>query len=422
MFGASYMGYAQLAAGPDAPDYLKALVPLLTASKLYNINRGGGSFNLLLALSWSYSTYAKRDKATLISKGAEKKRDEELLKKGLGHLPVGESDKVILGFSVPFYQSMVNNDNPTDEYWSKVDLSGIIGRIEAPVHFVAGWYDFFLTDEIADYKTMSAAGKNPYLTIGPWTHLNGFKGGIQESFVWYDAHLRGDKSKLREKPVKVCIMGKKEEWVEMDAWPPQSVPAKLYLGGGGKLSEEKPGAGAEPTRYRYDPADPTPSLGGAVITEDSGKKNNIELESRKDVLTFTSEPMKKDTTIMGTVCADLFVRSTLEHTDFFVRLCDVSPNGRKSENICDGMVRLKPGVPKEENGMINIKIELNDTAYCFKTGHRIRLQVSSGAHPMFVRNLGGGERIATATIMKAADQEVFHDEDNCSALILPMIE
>ena len=52
------------------------------------------------------------------------------------------------------------------------------------------------------------------------------------------------------------------------------------------------------------------------------------------------------------------------------------------------------------------------TAYRFRPGHRIRLQVSSGAHPLYARNLGTGEPPTTATTMRAADQEVFHDAEH----------
>ena len=49
------------------------------------------------------------------------------------------------------------------------------------------------------------------------------------------------------------------------------------------------------------------------------------------------------------------------------------------------------------------------TANTFRAGHRIRLQVSSGAHPLFNRNAGTGEPLATGANLRSADQEVFHD-------------
>jgi predicted acyl esterase len=50
------------------------------------------------------------------------------------------------------------------------------------------------------------------------------------------------------------------------------------------------------------------------------------------------------------------------------------------------------------------------------------LQVSSGAHPRWSRNLGTGEPIGTATSMIAADQTIYHDRTRPSALVLPVVD
>ncbi|MCL1897160.1 MAG: CocE/NonD family hydrolase [Clostridiales bacterium] len=421
MFGVSYWGFAQLACGPGAPDCLKALVPQMAASRLYNVYRRGGIFSFLLTLSWNYSTFVTQRKGGMLSQTVSYYKGLRSLAKGFSHLPVSEADSVALGFTSPFFQGALMDEDPADDFWSSIDYSSITSQITAPVHFVAGWYDFFLPDELADYRALRDAGRNPYLTIGPWTHASGVKEGFFESLAWYEAYLKGDKSNLREKPVKVCVMGT-DEWACMESWPPKYEACNLYLHGEGGLSEAPPGTGAAPSRYWYDPADPTPYVGGAIVTPDPGPRNNTKLESRADILTFTSGPMEKDMTIMGPVSAGLFVRSTLEHTDYYVRLCDVSPDGKRSTNICEGITRLKPGAPKDGDGIINATITLTDTAYCFKAGHRIRIQVSSGAHPLFLRNLGTGEPDGTGVIMQAADQEIFHDAGRRSAITLPMIK
>ena len=51
---------------------------------------------------------------------------------------------------------------------------------------------------------------------------------------------------------------------------------------------------------------------------------------------------------------------------------------------------------------------------------RIRVQVSSGAHPRFARNLGTGELLATATTHLIADQTIYHDPEHPSAILLPI--
>jgi uncharacterized protein len=65
-------------------------------------------------------------------------------------------------------------------------------------------------------------------------------------------------------------------------------------------------------------------------------------------------------------------------------------------------------------------VRLWPTAYRFKRGHRIRVQVSSGAFPRYARNLGIGEPQATATRLRPASQAVYHDPERPSAIILPI--
>ncbi len=65
-------------------------------------------------------------------------------------------------------------------------------------------------------------------------------------------------------------------------------------------------------------------------------------------------------------------------------------------------------------------VRLWPTAHRFKRGHRIRVQVSSGAFPRYARNYGTGEPRATATRLVAADQAVYHDAAHASAILLPV--
>jgi putative CocE/NonD family hydrolase len=133
---------------------------------------------------------------------------------------------------------------------------------------------------------------------------------------------------------------------------------------------------------------------------------------------YSSDPLPVDLKIVGPVSANLFVRSSLSHTDFFARLCDVDERGR-SLNVTDGLIRLRP----EASGLAirRIQIDMWPTGYCLRKGHRLRVQISSGAHPRFARNLGSGEPLGTGTKMAVADQELFHDPERPSAVLLPVL-
>jgi len=235
------------------------------------------------------------------------------------------------------------------------------------------------------------------------------------------AHLKGDPGSLREAPVRLFVMGA-QQWRDFPDWPPPAQSERWYLQPGGVLAPATPPT-SEPDRYRYDPTDPTPAVGGNSLgaRKHMGPKDNRKLEARADVLIYTSAVLEHDVEVIGPVTAELYVRSSLQHTDFFARLCVVEPSG-KSINVCDGIVRLTPGyaVPQAD-GSLRIQIDLWPTAYHFRRGQRMRVQISSGAHPRFARNLGSGEPLATATTLQVADQTIYHDPEHPSAILLPIL-
>lgn len=247
-----------------------------------------------------------------------------------------------------------------------------------------------------------------------------FAAALRESIAWFRAHLLGERSRLRQSPVRVLIMGT-NEWRDLPEWPPAGYGAqRWHLQAGGGLATAIP-AESEPDHYRYDPADPTPAVGGSSLSQNSGPKDNRALEARPDVLCYSSASLDRDVEAIGPVSAEIYVQSSLAYTDFFVRLCDVAPFG-KSVNVCDGLLRLIPGRPlPQADGSLKVVIDLWPTAHRFRRGHHIRLQVSSGAHPRFARNPGSGEPLATATTLVAAEQTVYHDPAHPSAVILPVM-
>jgi putative CocE/NonD family hydrolase len=122
------------------------------------------------------------------------------------------------------------------------------------------------------------------------------------------------------------------------------------------------------------------------------------------------------------VSAELHVTSTLDHVDFFVRVCDVHPDGG-SYNVCDGLQRFDPGtITRDADGVFVARIAVWPIGHRFEAGHRVRVQVSSGSHPVYARNLGTGEPYATAVDMRVADVTVHHDPDRPSAVTLPHLD
>ena len=426
MWGQSYLGYVQWAVAAGAPPYLKALVPSVTTSQFRSVLYPDGAFGLDTFLRWVFMVETM-DSRDIRSKWEIMQRLNaytigRLLAPAFQHLPIVEADTVAVGAPLSYYRNWLTHSRPDDPYWKQMDYSSGLSRVTVPVHLVSGWYDLILRELIADYTTLKAAGRSPYLTVGPWAHTDpgGLVGALREGIIWFDAHLKGDRRRLREKPVRIYVMGA-QEWREMDSWPPPARETRYFLRANRQLSTEGPEADSPPDQYCYDPADPTPSVGGPLLMPPSGPADNRALEARPDVLCCTTLALGADAEVIGSVRLELYVRSSLAHTDFFGRLCDVYPDGR-SINICDGLFRAAPGKGEPQpDGSLRIEVDMWATAHRFRRGHCLRLQVSSGAHPRWSRNLGTGEPIATGTKMLVADQTIYHDRAHPSALILPVM-
>jgi uncharacterized protein len=425
MWGPSYEGYVQWAAAVDAPSFLKAIVPSITGSQINPYT--GSAFGLSGMLRWianlDQNGRDPRKIWTAIVRALNPQAHTRALAPAFDHLPLGESDKIVVRQSLPHYRTWLDNPRTDAPFWKSIYHGTRMDRVNAAAHFVSGWHDMLLYQLLIDYQTMRAAGHLPFLTIGPWRHLDAAcaEESLRVGIEWFNAILKGNRRGLRANPVRIFLMGAhREAWREFPDWPPPAQATRLYLCDRKKLTLELPAADSPADHYRYDPADPTPSLGGPLYQPDAGPQDNRPLEARADVLTYTTPPLAKDADVIGWVRLELFARSSLPHADFFGRLCDVYPDGR-SINICDGLFRVEPGnAEPQADGSRRMVIEMWATAQRFVRGHRLRLQVSSGAHPRWNRNLGTGEPIATATRMLAADQTVFHDAAHPSALILPI--
>jgi len=420
--GGSYLGFVQWAiAGEDIPEW-KAMSATLSPQSFYAAAYVGGSFALDTCVSWAYGVVTQEEGSTnmisgMLSRSAAARKQQP----AFDNLPLADAYKLATGKPVFFFEDWLNHTEPDDPWWEPIDFTPSISRIDRPVYLSGGWYDFFLTNVMTQYHELRQAGQAPDMTIGPWTHMDmsAMLGAIKEQIAWLQTRVLGKKGLFREKPVRLFVMGAKE-WRDFDDWPPPGyAPERWYLQGEQGLSPQVPAA-AGPDRYRYDPADPTPVAGGTSLTANAGPKDQEAVESRPDVLVYTGKPLEKDTEVIGPVQVELYVKSSLQHTDFFARLCDVDSSG-KSINICDGIVRLQPGkFAPEADGSTKVTIDLWPTANLFKRGHCIRLQVASGHHPRFARNTGSGEPLATASKLCAADQEIYHDAEHPSALILPV--
>ena len=419
MTGLSYLGHVQWAVAADAPPFVKAFAIHACGSEFRSAEYPGESFALYTSLRWAVGMGQRRKPMHRSLLGWI--RNRRRLDRAYRQLPLQEADRFAAGDHVGFFQDWLDHNEPGDPFWAENDYSLRLADITAKVSLLSGWYDIVLPRTLADFRDLRVAGNDVRLTVGPWHHTQpaSFFAGIRDGLEWLDTHLRGVTTSRRMSPVRIYVMGARQ-WRALPDWPPPWTPQPWYLHATRVLGPHLPVASAA-DRYRYDPADPTPSVGGILLRADAGKVDDREkLESRADVLTYTSAPLRNDLEAIGDVSADLFIRASRPNFDVFVRICDVAPNGR-SVNVCDGPLRVAPerNAP-DVSGVFRLKVELWPTAYRFRRGNRVRVHVASGAHPRISRNLGGGEPLANATERHPVDIEILHDPEHPSAVILPV--
>ena len=248
---------------------------------------------------------------------------------------------------------------------------------------------------------------------------------VRTDVAWLAHHLRGALAPAGA-PVRLYLQ-QAGTWLESESWPPPGTrTVHHHLRGGGTLSEQAEDGDTAPGTFRYDPADPTPTVGGPLLERAGKQADNRVVEERDDVLVFTGPVLDRDVDVVGHVRSRIHVRPDLQHADLFVRLCDVDREG-VSRNVVDGIRRLDPrtvladDVTVGDDGVLAVDLELFPTAYRFRAGHRLRLQIAGGAFPRFARNLGTDEPFATSTSGRPCRFTVFHDAAHPSRLELPVL-
>ncbi|MBO0702442.1 MAG: CocE/NonD family hydrolase, partial [Candidatus Dormibacteraeota bacterium] len=403
------------------PPQLRAMAIQIMGSDRRRSYYPGGSFALDNVLEWVQSIATQEQPharlSYLLGRGRAQAQHARMT------LPLRDADSVVTGHPVRYYQEWLEHVEPGDPYWEQVRYTPVIPELRIPISFVAGWHDYFLPYELEDWAEVARSGAATQLVVGPWTHRSGagMLVSLREALDWFDVHLRGLPRRGRRvwAPVRLALQPK-QGWLEEDGWPPQT-PCRWHLWpDGGLLQKESPPG--PPDRYRYDPADPTPQVGGSSLSANSGRRDNRRLEARDDVLTYTSRPLREALTVVGPVTADLYLECDRQHFDVFARLCDVDRRGR-SLNVTDGLVRIRPqDAALDAEGVQRVMVDLFPTAYRFLPGHRVRLQVSGGSHPRYARNLGSGEPLGTGTTILVQSVGLHHDPVHPSAVELPVSE
>ena len=462
MFGGSYSATTQLLAAPLRPPHLVALFPSASYASRYDMVFQGGAFYLADGLSWNLGQ-AMDVRRRLLDPTADRdgeiglaESDRRLLEtQWLWALPLVAMKELDLPAYMPGYFEILAHPS-YDDYWTRFDVAARHDRFLVPAYHLTGWYDALLNGTLANFAGLRAragtlrARRNQRLIVGPWTHarpnagsttIGGVSYGPEAGFDsfelmvgWFEHWLRPSQAAdFPGAPVRLFVMGE-NRWRDEQEWPlARARPTDFFLGSGGRANGRdgdgrlEPAAPADiaPTdTFTYDPATPVPT--GASGAYSRAPNDQRDIETRPDVLVYTSEPLTTGVEVTGPVILHLWASTSARDTDFTGRLVDVLPDGT-ARALTDGILRARYRTGKTKPELLEpgrpylLTVELGATSNLFRPGHRIRLEVSSSNFPRYDRNPNTGHRFGQTADLEPAHQTVFHDQRRPSRLVLPVV-
>jgi putative CocE/NonD family hydrolase len=409
--GLSYLGFTQWALLMDPPPEMAAAVIAVGPHDFSESSWGTGAFSLNDFLGWSHMV-SRQEEGNRLLGAVNQGRARQRVARAASRVPMGGAGRTLLGTGAPWWESWLEHPDRDDPFWAPMRLTDALDRVDVPVLLFGGWQDLFLDQTLAQFRHLHGRGVTTALTVGPWTHTQLMtKGGptvIRESLAWLDAHL-GGKTVPPRSPVRVFVT--KGDWLELPNWPPRMADHVVYLQPAHRLSDTAADETAAPSTFTFDPADPTPTIGGRLLSPEGGYRDDTRLSLRPDVVDFTGDPLPHDLYVLGNPVIELSHSCDNPNNDVFVRLSEVDAKGT-STNVSDGFIRLTT-----DSG--TVRLDLDAVAHRFPAGSRLRVMVAGGSHPRFVRNLGTDEPPISGITMTTAKHSVHHGAGGQSRLVLP---
>ena len=446
MWGSSYVGATQWQAAVEHPPGLVTITPTATFSSFYRNLYLGGAVRLSLITGWASSQSVRPAQAELTKDW----------NRSIRFLPLSEIDREI-GWPIPWLTGMLTHPSP-DGYWKRLDMTDDITGLQLPILHVVGVYDFFSRESVNNFVRMQKLAKDPatrrkqQLILGPWDHgtIGKSKVGevdfgpraeldaLGENLAWFDRILKPN-SPAAAKPipaVRYFSMGD-NTWHEAETWPPSTAaPVPFYLHskghantsqGDGRLDLVAPQVEESPDTYQADPDNPVPAC---PLTPSRGlfeatwaPVDQRPIEERKDVLVYSSDPLKEPLTFAGDAQLELFVSADTPDADWVARLIDVHPNGF-SQNLAVGILRGRfrdseqSPTPLKPGQIYRLLIDLGPIAATLDVGHRLRIDVGGAYFPLFDRNPNTGEG-PFGKKTQISTETVYHGLKTGSRLLLP---
>jgi predicted acyl esterase len=303
-----------------------------------------------------------------------------------------------------------------DDYWRMLDLTTRAEIPFTPAMYFGGWYDTFAEGTLRGYdlRRHHAPNGSPddtYLVMGPWTHGTMFDaatGGIElppqaagdfipDVIAFFNYYLKGEDNGFAAQYPRVqyyamgSLVGRDAPgnfWVAAADFPPEAEDATMFLAPEGRLESTLPDVPDHSVKLTFTPSDPVKTKGGRNLTIPAGPADQREVEKRADVISFTSEALKRPMPIAGLVTAQIAMAANAPDADISVRISDVYPDGT-SFLILDGIARMSLPYPYTKPRTIapgkfyRIPVELGHTTYIIDAEHKLRVALAASNHPRF---------------------------------------
>jgi hypothetical protein len=451
MYGFSYQGMTQLLAAAEQPEGLLCISPGMTAFDLYHgWFYHGGALRLASTLGWGLQLLKADARRKQLREASDRLEQAwAQLASQTSVLPIREHP-ALHGEGLPSYVlDWLDHDAP-GEYWTSLDVSQRLDKIRVPALHISGWYDMFLRGSVDGFLALrKSAGsdfarEHQYLLAGPWVHIPwgdrigtadfGPEALIDTDTIllrWFDHWLKDAGTFEGEPHVCHFVLGE-NRWREAETFPAQAEYI-LFLQsegransrkGNGALSTVGPAAGEPCDIFVHDPEVPVIAPGGAAAA--SGQFDQAALEMGNNVLVYSTEPLEKPLWVFGIPRVVLYCATSLGTADFTAKLVRARPDGA-ADFICIGIARSSRLFAETKYAADKIQrwdFSLEPTSCRFAKGDRIRLEIASGAFPLFDRNPGSDVPPSKATSWdwRRSTQFVFHGRECPSALYLPASE
>ncbi|MCT0218356.1 CocE/NonD family hydrolase [Synechococcus sp. CS-1329] len=263
------------------------------------------------------------------------------------------------------------------------------GLMRQPMLLVGGWHDPHLGGVLDLRARALAAGADPWLRVGAWSHLN-WAGGLDRlQLAFFDRHLR-DRGDLDGHPREALADLGTGLW---GGWPAEPAGASRWAlrsnglaaidAGEGRLLPDGEGGGV--VWLVHDPWRPAPGRGGHLGL-DAGLVDRTDLDARSDVACFTSAPLAAPLQLAGRPVLELEISCDQDGFDLCGAL-SVIRQGRAWQ-LSTGVVRALGHHCRRRQRR---RLSLQPLVASLAAGEQLRLSLAAAAWPQVSVNPGHGE-------------------------------